>query len=162
MRFETNRSSGPSNPNIIRLQDGQSVVGVLRGDPVTFERAFKPGEKSKFRFWVNFIVKEEGSYKAKILDGGWKLFAQLKELQDAGWVLETSWVKVSRTGKGQNDTTYSATPSPQPVIAETLAAISKVSLLPLNLGTTTPGSSGGGAAVSSPNKKTTPEPGSDW
>lgn len=126
-------SRGPSDPNIIRLKSGESVTGVLRGDPYTFEHAFKPGDKPKFRFKLNIIVPDQGNLTAKVIEGGWKLYNQLADAHKAGWDLEKSYTKISRQGSTVNDTVYSATVMPTPVSAETLAKVANVRLHKLDI-----------------------------
>lgn len=123
-----------SDPNEIRLKDGESVQGVLRGDIFEFESAFKPTDKPKFRFKVNMVLMENGALVCKILSGGWKLYSQLRELSESGWDLETSFVRVSRTGSGINDTVYSATALPKGPTPETLQKIAAFKLRVLNGG----------------------------
>ena len=127
MKFNAT-SGGNSDPNVIKLKDGQSVTGVLRGEPVEFEKAFKPGDTPKFRFKINMVLNQDGKLVAKVLQGGWKLYAQLSDLQNAGWKLEESFVMIARRGSQMNDTVYSATASPNKPTADQLGAISRVQL----------------------------------
>ena len=73
------------------------------------------------------IVNENGSLTVKILEGGWKLYQQLRTLNDSGWDLEKSFTRISRVGSGVNDTVYSANCLPAPPKPEVL---SQVSILP--------------------------------
>jgi hypothetical protein len=126
MKFNADR--GESSANVIRLKDGESVTGVLRGDILEYERAYNAGDKPKFRFKVNMIFSENGALVAKILEGGWKLYRSLSDLQNAGWVLEESFIRVARTGSTLQNTVYSATASPNKPTADQLGAISRVQL----------------------------------
>lgn len=130
MEFKSGMGGGSSSA-VIKLKDGQSVTGVLRGNPFEFESAFKPGDKPKYRFRLNMVFKVDGVLQAQILEGGWKLSCQLKELLQSGWDLEKTRTRISRTGSGINDTVYSATVLPTPIPSPELAEILKVSLLDL-------------------------------
>jgi hypothetical protein len=134
MEFKAGGQGGGSNPNIIFLKASESVVGVLRGNPHEFERAFKPGEKARFTFRINIVTKVNGQWDSKIIQGGWKLYRQLKELNESGWNLEECYTKISRQGSSQNDTVYSATPSPQKPDGDTLRLVSQVKLKDLTEG----------------------------
>ncbi len=123
-----------SDPNEIRLKGGESVQGILRGDPYEFEHAFKPGDKPKFRFKINMVLMENKAMVCKILSGGWKLYDQLVQLDKAGWKLDQIFMRVSRQGTTINDTVYSATPVPTPPSPETLATVAKMPLRELTGG----------------------------
>ena len=127
MKFNA-KAWGPSNPNFIKLKGGESVTGVLRGEPIEYEEPFKAGDKPRFQFQLNIVVKENQALSAKILRGGWKLYEQLRHLAEAGWEMEKVYMKISRTGTTQNDTVYSATPSPVPVPQATLDQVAQVKL----------------------------------
>lgn len=133
MSFKPRNTGGSfeKDPNIIRLKDGQSVVGVIRGEPVEFFKAFNPGDKPGFRFKVNFIVKLDGTYKAQVLEQGGKVHDAIAALVTEGWDLSTRFIKVSRTGTDKNSTKYSVVISPKEIPAEELSVINKVTLLPL-------------------------------
>ncbi len=128
MKFQSGGNGGGIK-GLIKLKGGESVTGVLRGDPYEFEHAFKPGDKAKFRFRLNMVVMENGALQAKVLEGGWKLYQSLKQLNEAGWDLEKTYTKISRIGTTMNDTVYSATVTPTPVPQGTL---DKVAAVPLN------------------------------
>jgi hypothetical protein len=126
------KGGGVSDPNVISLKGGQSIVGVLKGDLHEFEKPFKPGEKPKFRFRVNFIMKEDGKLVARILEQGWKVYKQLEELQLAGWNLKETKIRVSRQGTTQQDTIYTVTAMPEKIPPAALEEINKVKLHPLD------------------------------
>lgn len=148
MEFKS-RSQFKNDPRVIRLKDGQSVIGVLRGDPIEFESSFKGGP-AKFRFKVEIVIMNGSTAPdtASVLEGGWKLYRQLIELQDAGWSLEKSFVKVSRVGSGINDTAYSATCLPTPPSSGALAQIARVPRIDLE--GSTPGSNPRNASLGQP------------
>lgn len=133
MKF--NAGSGPKgNPHVIYLKSGESVSGILVGEPLEYEKAFKAGEKPKFRFRINLVTKVNGALESKILEGGWKLYLQLKEFSESGWNLEECFTRVSRQGSGVNDTTYSAQPLPTKPDSATLEQVRAVPLKNLKEG----------------------------
>lgn len=132
MQFKASGGGGGNNPHVIKLKAGESVTGILRGEPVEYEKAFNAESKPKFEFMLNMVVKENGALVAKILRGGWKIYSQLHQLSDAGWKLEECYTKVSRAGAGINDTVYSVTTLPQAPTPETIAQIKAVRLHDLN------------------------------
>lgn len=121
-------TGGLDGSNFIKMKDGDKVYMVLRGDVTGYRQHWvgqetsrcpgkatcaicHSGKKPSFRFRVNVIVKEQdGLYKPKILENGWKLLEQIHNLNDAltenGQDLEKKLVQVSRKGSTQNDTAY--------------------------------------------------------
>ena len=121
--------------NMIKLSDGQSVIGVLAGEPSEKKLHWinrKPhlcsedndcghclsGDKAKFRFSMNMIMKDGKTLTVKVLDQGWQLYAQLATLSKGGWKLDRQLVKVSRVGSGPQDTEYFVIPVPSGEINE--------------------------------------------
>ena len=45
--------------DLINLKDGQSVEGVFQGEIYEFKKAFNEGDKPKFRFRINMVIKED-------------------------------------------------------------------------------------------------------
>jgi hypothetical protein len=145
MKFNRTKEEGDDLPRV-KLKDKESVYGVLRGEIDEHDvhwvgKASQrcPGagcalcktEKSRFRFQVNMVVRGEAEhYTAKILEGGWKLYEQLRILSEEA-DLEQLLIKILRTGSGQNDTVYTAMPIPKPLTAAQLAMINKVPLIDL-------------------------------
>lgn len=113
----------PDGGNLfIRLKDGESINLILRGRLHAFKihwisgrsslclgkkdcEACKSGNKAKFRFNANVIVKEGENYVVKIWEQGWQMFEQLREWGKE-MDLEITPIKITRKGSGQNDTTY--------------------------------------------------------
>jgi hypothetical protein len=72
--------------NFINLKDGDSVVGVFRGEPYCFYKEKYPSQSKveydeyqpgrTFRFRINFIVNDGENYSARIFEGN-------KETSDA-------------------------------------------------------------------------------
>lgn len=150
MKFEAKQNQ--LSRHFISLKDGEEVVGVFQGDPHVhynhWDNAAKRslicigegcavcagGDKKKFRFRLNMVVKGSTSLEAKILEGGWKLYNALSEI-NSEFPLENGYTKVKRTGKTMNDTVYTVLPSTKLSLSEeSKKAIAEVELLPLDPG----------------------------
>ena len=136
--------------NFVHLKDGESVTGIFRGDLHEFFAVWKdrkplevpqdsPG--AKFRFRANFVVKDGAAYVPKIFEQGVTVYKTLAEISQ-DWPIEETLVKISRSGSSQNDTTYSVTPLPQKVPAETLEVLKTIKLNDLQSKVSTNGASG--------------------
>lgn len=96
----------------LKLNDGDSVTGVFVGDPCEFRQHFvdgksevcdgndcvhcQNGQKSSFRFRVNFIdVKDFAVY---IFEQGKTTYQSLENLDGAIAPLEKTLIKITRTG----------------------------------------------------------------
>lgn len=141
MQIFVKRTEGSgSNGKFIKLASDESITGILMGDHVEFYKIFKdpkdypindaPPEGGKFRFKINMIVTEDKAYVAKILEGGAQIFNAISDLQDAGYNLEETVVKLSRKGSGKDNTKYSLVTTPIKLTDVQIANIKKV---PLNL-----------------------------
>lgn len=148
MRFKerTKTTGGIDKANRLKIEDGKSIDGVFRGDPYEFEQHWtgkfptecpgratctecKAGDKPFFRFRINFIVKENGAYTAKVFEQGWRVYTSLKALHDAGYELEKTTVIVARTGSTKQDTKYTITPKPKGELSELVdKALSQIPL----------------------------------
>lgn len=146
MALKFNRQIEESSDNYVKLKSGESIVGVLRGDTLEQYKHWvdkKPilcseggcelcasGNRRKFSFKVNFVVKENGQWVPKILDKGASVYKEFKNLSDNDWDLEKTWLKISRQGE-MLDTEYSVTPSKKELSKEELKSLSEVELLDL-------------------------------
>lgn len=119
----------------LRLKDGESKVGVFRGEVYEFFQVWESGKSkvvepdfdgAKSRFRLNFVTKEDGEYKAKIFEFGIQVYNQLAEIQD-DYDLETTGLKIGRRGTG-TDTTYIIIPSKEQPSAQVMKTIEAVSL----------------------------------
>jgi len=125
--------------NFLKLKDKESVQGIFRGDLYEFYILWENGKSTvvdentsgaKFRFRVNFVMKEGSSYVPKIFEQGLTVYNQLRELHDE-YGLDEIIVKITRNGTG-TDTTYSVLPLlKQQISSATMDYLSKMSLLPL-------------------------------
>ncbi len=150
MKFEAKQNQ--LGKFFISLKDGEEVVGVFQGEPHVhhnhWDNASKRsslcsesadckfcegGDKKKFRFRLNMIVKgPSGLLEARVLEGGWKLYNALSEI-NAEFPLDKGYTRVKRTGKTMNDTVYTVLPSTKLVLSEeTRGVIERTPLLPLD------------------------------
>lgn len=132
MKFGANAGSnerGIESKNFIKLNDGQEIVGVFRGDPFEFQDHWinnrsqectgsscehcKAGIKSGFKFRINFITKENNEYVAKIFERGWSVYKTLRKLHEGDYNLEKTIVKIKRIGSTRQNTEYSVLPIPK-------------------------------------------------
>lgn len=125
----------------LKIGDGESVVGILRGTVLDYYVIWNPDKtstivpegtpKAKFRFKVNFVTwDQEGNLEAKILEQGSTVYKALKELSQ-DYDLEKTAIKIKRTGSGQNNTEYSIVPLPKPPSEKMLEALKNLELLSL-------------------------------
>ncbi len=135
MKFKEATAS-ESAKDFVRLKDGESVKGVLRGEPYEFRTHWigqrtelctgpecvncKAGSKSSFRFRVNFIVRgEDGKFTPRIFEQGWKMYKDLNGL-NTEYDLERTVIKITRHGAGKNDTTYAVVPLPNGQVTDAM------------------------------------------
>jgi len=146
MKFSQVFEQGIGADVFIRLADGQSIEGVLRGDPYEFWQHWvnkipseckgkgcqlcAEGSKAIFRFRINMIVKgEDGNLIAKIFEQGKTIYQLLQDLSVSGYDLEVTKIKIARKGSTMSDTTYNVLPVPNGVLNEyQLKAVQAVKL----------------------------------
>lgn len=134
MKFKTNLPKGDSSSkDYLKLRDGESVKGIFRNDPKEFFVVWqnkKPTEvpegtpNSKFRFRINFVVKEGTSYVPKIFEQGQAVYEQLAELHGE-YPLEKTVCKISRKGT-ELDTEYTILPLRDQVTPEMEAVLNSL------------------------------------
>src|SRR5258706_16459552 len=95
------KDSTEGTKNLLKLKDKDTIRGVFRGEIYDFRQHWEgnksfpcpgktqcdkcaKGDKSSFRFKVNFIIKENGMYIAKVWDQGWTVYQLLKALHEGG------------------------------------------------------------------------------
>lgn len=124
--FGGTKGAGGSGQLFIKMKDGDRIQGVFRGDPkVQFVHWInsKPqkctgkecalcadGDKARMRFKLNFLMRENGVWIAKIFDGSGRTYYDLKELHESDYNLEETVVNVTRNGDG-TDTRYTIMPA---------------------------------------------------
>jgi hypothetical protein len=139
MNFRKDLPESGGSKNFLKLKDKESISGIFRGDLFEFYVLWENGRskvvsedtpEAKFRFKVNFVVKEGSVYVPKIFEQGAMVYRQLAELHDE-YDLENTVVKLTRNGTG-TETTYSLLPLlKQTITKETLALLESIELLPL-------------------------------
>lgn len=121
----------------LKFKDGESKVGVLRGEIYEFFQVWESGKshvvdsehpQAKSRFRLNFVTKEDGEMKVKIFEFGLTIYNQLADISD-DYDLEQTAVKITRRGTG-TDTVYMIIPAKDQPNASQLKAIQA---LPLNI-----------------------------
>lgn len=132
MKFRQNlpeQSSG--SKGYVKLRDKESVTGIFRGDPREFFVVWKDGKSievpegtagSKFRFRINFVVKEGASYVPKIFEQGQVVYEQLSAFHQE-YDLEKTVMKITRNGE-KLDTSYTIMPLRDPVAPATEVVLS--------------------------------------
>lgn len=137
MRFPKRANSGHDGPsNYLKIKDGESVTGILRGKIHTYYQSgfgptaqiVGPGE-GKERFRHNFVVKENDKYVAKVWEFGPKIYDMLSALDEAGWDLSKTLLTVSRSGSTKENTKYTVTPNKK---EPTPAAMKEIEKLEMN------------------------------
>lgn len=102
----------------VKIKDGESVVGIFRGEVYEFYSKWegrkgsivdKSDPDGKPRFRVNFVTTDAGQWVAKIFEFGIMVYNQLADINEDA-ELPSTLVKVTRRGTG-TDTTYSVIPS---------------------------------------------------
>lgn len=139
MRFTKREipSGDGSGGLFLKLKDGESVVGVFRGEVYEFYSKWEnnksvlttaddPDGKSRFR--LNFVVKED-KFTAKIWEFGLTIYNQLADINEE-YPLQSTKVKITRRGTG-TDTIYMILPMlKEPIPAQ---AMKEIESLPLNI-----------------------------
>lgn len=124
-----------SGSTFIKLKDKESVMGIFKGDIHVFyvkwengrsKECDKDDEGAKFRFRVNFVVKDGDGYTAKIMEQGAMVYNDLKSLHDE-YDLEETVVKMTRNGSG-TDTKYNILPVKKQPDAKTFKIINSIAL----------------------------------
>lgn len=121
----------------LKLEDGQEVVGVFRGDPFLFYKEKYPGKReyahkvqgSSFRFRINFVMKVGDGYEPRILEQG-SLLANVMTAHKAEYGIDC-WYKIKREGT-KLDTEYHLFYKGD-LTPEELEKVNEVSLVELKL-----------------------------
>lgn len=148
MNFPDHESGGETKP-FVKLKDKESIKLILTGDPKIFHTHWvgattsicpgrdvcdvcAGGQKNTFRVRWNAYVNVDGAYVAKVFEQGWTMYNQLKDL-NVEYPLEKTVIKISRSGSGKNDTTYSVFPVPNGTVTPELQSkLAKVPLVDLS------------------------------
>lgn len=127
MQFEERRES---NESYLKVGPGEKIRGIFRGTPHTFKTHWTgnkselctgpdncalctQGDRARFRFKVNFIVKDGNAYVAKVFEQSFRVYDIMRslhmELTEQKMGLDKVVVTIARNGSGK-DTTYTITP----------------------------------------------------
>ncbi len=132
MRFKKDLpQAGSGSTSYLKLKDKESVVGVFQGMPHEFYATFKDGKYveepgGKFRFKINFVIKEGTTFVPKIFEQGQVVYEQLGALHDE-YGLDSVTVKITRRGE-KLDTSYDILPLRGEISAETKAVLKSIKL----------------------------------
>lgn len=129
--------SGEKGSNLfLKLADGQSVTGVLRGENYEFYNKWINGKsqlttaddpEGKSRFRANFVTVEDGRLTAKIWEFPLTVYNQLADIAEE-YDLEKTKIKITRRGTG-TDTVYMILPLlKEPISAKAIKEIEAVKL----------------------------------
>ena len=143
MKFNKEPSLGGGGGHL-KLAEGKPVVGIFRGDPLEFYSQWVGSKATvvpegtsgaRFRFKINFVTKApDGSYVPLIWEQGPTVYNQLKEL-NVDYPLDTTVVKITRSGSTKDNTSYSILPVPNAKFtAQTEEALKLVKLNDLSVG----------------------------
>jgi hypothetical protein len=139
MKFRDDIPESGGSKNFLKLKDKESVSGIFMGELHEFFVLWEAGKSreveantpgAKFRFRVNFVVKEGSVYVPRIFEQGLVVYKDLAAINEE-YPLESVVIKVTRNGVG-TDTTYNLLPLlKQSITKETLAHLQTIELLPL-------------------------------
>lgn len=138
MKFKQRVESAQKSEDFVRIKDKESIIGVLRGEPIDFYSHWndkfsepcpgratcelcKAGSKGKFQFRLNIVIEENGVCVAKILELGRSVYDMLSALS-ADYDLERTKIKISRKGSTRDDTEYAVIPVPRGEVDDILNA----------------------------------------
>lgn len=95
----------------LKLKDGEKVVGVFVGEPVTLYKKYQDKTEysewapdRNFKFKLNFLIKENGVWVAKIFEQGKTVLHSIVAVKNK-YGLECLF-EISRKGSGKDDTVY--------------------------------------------------------
>jgi len=127
-----------SEGKFLKLADGESKIGVFRGDMYEFHSKWDgrrgvpvgPDDPDgKLRFRANFVVYEKGGFKPYIFEFGIMVNNILADIADV-YDLDKTKIKITRQGV-KTDTVYMILPVPGDIPASSLNALANLELLPL-------------------------------
>lgn len=127
--------------NFLRIEPNTAVTGVFVGEIATFYCKWEdrrrvvcsPEQGGKFRFAANFIVKENGVFVAKILEGGAQIYKQVQEFENNGYSVDDTIFTIKRQGSGM-ETEYFVTPQRERISPEMQKQLKAVEIYEINGG----------------------------
>lgn len=128
--------SGEGTGTFLRLKDGETVTGILRGDIYTFysigfgadTRVVEQGKGGKRKYRHNFVVKDGSGYAARVWEFGPKIYDTLSALEQGGWDLQNTLLTISRTGSTKENTKYTVTPNKKEPSEAAMKAMAELEL----------------------------------
>lgn len=134
---------GPSN--YLKLRDGESVIGILRGEMHSFRVKWENGSSTKLdepdrnrhnRWKVNIVVKEGSGLVVKVFEYGVDLYDQFADIQEAlketGKDISQIKLRISRRGTAMN-TKYLVMPrSDDPISPSLMKELEQMKLVILD------------------------------
>lgn len=147
MKFPDSNDGEKKSNLFIKMKSGDRIEGIFRGDPHIFHQHYYEGkyvdchsshdcalcgadEKRLFRFRINFITKQDDVLVAKIFQGNYGTFKDLKSMHENNYDLEETKVSITRTGEKQQ-TKYTILPVKNNG-GLTAEHFKKIAALPLN------------------------------
>jgi hypothetical protein len=139
MKFPPRSTNGEGPSHYLKIKDGESVTGILRGELYKYwqtgfgptAQIVGPGE-GKERFRHNIVVKDGDHYVAKVWEFGPKIYDTLSALDGSGWDLANTLLTISRAGSTKENTKYTVTPNKKEPSVAAMKEIEKLELI--NLG----------------------------
>lgn len=108
----THEQDSGNGGNFLKLDSGQSVTGVFRGDVHKFYQSWpkggdkrvstEPFEGAKARFKANIVIHEDGKFVARIFEFGVLLNNQLAAIADDCEDITKAKIKISRQGSDKS------------------------------------------------------------
>lgn len=139
MRLPERPKDATTVGNYLKLKDGESVVGIFRGETYSFRIKWENGKSSHVldpnpanhnRWKLNFVMKEGNAFVAKLWEFGVTVYDQLAEI-NSEYDLDKTKVKISRRGTG-TDTQYSILPLlKEPIPPQIMKEIESTKLNPI-------------------------------
>lgn len=140
---ETGTSSGSQQNLFLKLKDGESVVGVLRGSVYEFRSKWVAGKsiivdkqdpEGRSRFRVNIVVQEDGHLLVKIWEFGIGVNNKLADiaslLADVDRDITQTKIKIERRGTEMATEYHITTLAKEPL---TKAQLENIAAIKLNL-----------------------------
>lgn len=144
---EMPQGSGSGGGKFLKMEVGQSVSGVFRGETVSYWQKWprggvketsdipKPGFQERFK--VNVVIHEEGQFIAKIFDCSLATYNQIATINES-MDIETIKCTISRQPAGKGSAYFVMPNLKEPLKPAQLKSIEAVELNSLAQGTIAP------------------------
>ncbi len=116
MKF--NKLNQGDTGNYLKLKDGESAIGVPRGEIFSFKSVWvggrstvvdEPNPANHNRFKINFIVKGDAGYQVRVWEFGITIYNMLADLASEMEITKSK-LKVTRRGSTKDNTSYTIIP----------------------------------------------------